>query len=129
MVGNTPTRLALGDKTNDPNLEGYDGINGSYQSNAGNFGVLYKIKLHRVAPNTLITLNPRGGKYMGAMMVNGNIIQTPNTSGGAVSAPNEAAVLYRTGNYEQTVEILFTAAPGSSLPINILLQPLPQVKN
>lgn len=129
LVGNTPTRLAIGDKTNDPNLEGYDGINGSYQSNAGNFGVLYKIKLHRVAPNTLITLNPRGGKYMGAMMVNGNIIQTPNTSGGAVSAPNEAAVLYRTGNYEQTVEILFTAAPGSSLPINILLQPLLQVKN
>lgn len=129
LVGDTPTRLALGDKTNDPNLEGYDGINGSYQSNAGNFGVLYKIKLHRVAPNTLITLNPRGGKYMGAMMVNGNIIQTPNTSGGAVSAPNEAAVLYRTGNYEQTVEILFTAAPGSSLPVNILLQPLPQLKN
>ncbi|ANA81920.1 copper amine oxidase [Paenibacillus glucanolyticus] len=129
LVGNTPSRLALGDKTNDPNLEGYDGINGSYQSNAGNFGVLYKIKLHRVAPNTLITLNPRGGKYMGAMMVNGNIIQTPNTSGGAISAPNEAAVLYRTGNYEQSVEILFTAAPGSSLPINILLQPLPQVKN
>ena len=90
LVGDTPTRLALGDKTNDPNLEGYDGINGSYQSNAGNFGVLYKIKAHRVAPNTLITLNPRGGKYMGAMMVNGNIIQTPNTSGGAVSAPNEA---------------------------------------
>ena len=44
LVGDTPTRLALGDKTNDPNLEGYDGINGSYQSNAGNFGVLYKIK-------------------------------------------------------------------------------------
>ncbi|KOR88621.1 stalk domain-containing protein [Paenibacillus solani] len=129
LVGNTPTRLPIGDKTNDPNLEGYDGINGSYQSNAGNFGVLYKIKLHRVAPRTLITLNPRGGKYMGVMMVNGNIIQTPNTSGGAVSAPNEAAVLYRTGDYEQTVEILFTAAPGSSLPINLLLQPLPQVKH
>jgi len=129
LVGNKPGRLAIGDNTNDPNLEGYDGINGSYTLNAGNFGVLYKIKLHRVAPNTLITLNPRGGKYMGAMMVNGKIIQTPNTSNGAVSAPNDAAVLYRTGSYEETVEFLFTAAPGSSLPINLLVQPLPQLKN
>ncbi len=129
LVGNKPGRLAIGDNTNDPNLEGYDGINGSYTTNAGNFGVLYKIKLHRVAPNTLITLNPRGGKYMGAMMVNGKIIQTPNTSKGAVSAPNDAAVLYRTGSYEETVEFLFTAAPGSSLPVNLLVQPLPEVKS
>nr|WP_223260421.1 hypothetical protein [Paenibacillus ihbetae] len=63
------------------------------------------------------------------MMVNGKIIQTPNTSNGAVSAPNDAAVLYRTGSYEETVEFLFTAAPGSSLPINLLVQPLPQLKN
>lgn len=125
-VGETPARIAIGDRINDPNLEGYDGITGVPQSNAGNFGVLYKIKLNRVAPNTLITLNPRGGKYMGAIMVNGNIINVPNS--GSVSAPNEATVLYRTGDYERSVEILFTAAPGSSLPVNILLQPMAKMK-
>lgn len=35
-------------------------MNGTYVSNAGNFGVLYKIVLDRVAANTLITFNPRG---------------------------------------------------------------------
>ncbi|MGG1876808.1 stalk domain-containing protein [Paenibacillus cisolokensis] len=125
-VGDTPARIAIGDRVNDPNLEGFDGITGVPQSNSGNFGVLYKIKLHRVAPNTLITLNPRGGRYMGAVMVNGNIINVPNS--GAVAAPHEATVLYRTGDYERSVEILFTAAPGSSLPVNLLLQPLPESK-
>lgn len=127
LVGDTPGRLAIGDKVNDPNLTGYDGITGYETSNAGNFGVVYRIKMNRVAPNTLISLNPRGGKYMGVVMVNGNIIGAPNT--GAASAPNEATVLYRTGKYEQSVEILFTAAPGSSLPINFLFTPLPELRS
>ncbi|WP_235440058.1 hypothetical protein [Paenibacillus sp. DMB20] len=126
LVGITPSRIALGDKTSDPNLTGHDGITGYETSNAGNFGVVYRIKLNRVAPNTLITLNPRGGKYMGSVMVNGNIVGAPNSGG--VSAPNEASVLYRTGEYERSVEILFTAAPGSSLPVNILFTPLPKLK-
>lgn len=127
LVGTTPMRLAIGDKVSDPNLTGYDGITGYPTSNAGNFGVVYRIKLNRVAPNTLISFNPRGGKYMGVVMVNGNIVGAPNTS--AASAPNDASILYRTGNYEQSVEIVFTAAPGSSLPINFLFTPLPALKS
>lgn len=127
LVGSTPARLAIGDKVNDPNLTGYDGITGYATSNAGNFGVVYRIKMNRVAPNTLISFNPRGGKYMGVVMVNGNIIGAPNS--GAASAPNEASVLFRTGDYEQSVEIWFTAAPGSSLPVNLLFTPLPAMKS
>lgn len=127
LIGNTPKRLAIGDKVNDPNLTGHDGITGYETSNAGNFGVVYRIKMNRVAPNTLISFNPRGGKYMGVVMINGNIVGAPNTS--ASSAPNEASILYRTGNYEQSVEIVFTAAPGSSLPINFLFTPLPELKS
>ncbi|WP_054957676.1 stalk domain-containing protein [Paenibacillus dakarensis] len=126
LVGNTPARLAIGDKVNDPNLTGYDGITGYATSNAGNFGVVYHIRMHRVSPNTLISMNPRGGKYMGVIMVNGIIVGAPNA--GSASAPNEASILFRTGSYEQAVDIVFTAAPGSSLPINFLFTPLPELK-
>lgn len=126
QVGATPSRLVIGDNSSDPNLTGMDVLTGTEASNAGNFGVVYKITLNRVAPNTLITLNPRGGKYQGPLMVNGNIIEAPNS--GAVDAPNQTSVVYRTGNIEQTVEIVFTAASGSNLPINLLFMPLPTTK-
>lgn len=124
LVGSTSQRLALGDNLDDPNLAGMDPMLGVEASNAGNFGVLYKITLDRVAPNTLISFNPRGGKYSGYAMVNGDI--TAIYSKGQVSAPNEMAVLYRTGDYEQKVEILLTAAPGSNLPVNLLFTQMPK---
>ncbi|MGN7164551.1 stalk domain-containing protein [Paenibacillus cellulositrophicus] len=127
VLGSTETRIVLGDNNIDPNLKGLDGIYGTEASNAGNFGVLYKIKLNHVAPNTLITLNPRGGVYNGIFLVNGQQVQAANNTQD-VNAPNETSVLYRTGNYEQSVEIWYTAAPGSNLPINLLLMPMPQMK-
>lgn len=127
LIGNTPMRLLLGDNSSDPFLVGWDGPkNGEYALNAGNFGVVYRIKLYRVAPNTLITFNPRGGYYTGSIMVNGNIVQL--TTSGGLSAPNENSVLYRTGDREQTVEMLFTAAPGSNLSVNLLFQQMPEKK-
>ncbi|MNM18365.1 hypothetical protein D3C81_286580 [compost metagenome] len=126
-VGATPSRLVIGDNNSDPNLPGTDPLSGTDASNSGNFGVVYKITLSHVAPNTLITLNPRGGKYQGPLLINGNIIEAPNS--GAVDAPNQTSVLYRTGNLEQTVEIVFTAASGSNLPVNLLFMPLPAQKS
>ncbi|MBE9913046.1 copper amine oxidase N-terminal domain-containing protein [Paenibacillus donghaensis] len=125
-VGSTPARLILGDDNQDPNLKGTDGILGTEASNAGNFGVLYKITLSHVAPRTLITLNPRGGLYKGVLTVNGQIVQASNNS--TIYAPDQAGVLYRTGYTEESVEIIFTPAPGSFLPVNLLLTPLPQMK-
>ncbi|MNW37642.1 hypothetical protein D3C74_146910 [compost metagenome] len=128
LVGETPVRLMLGDNSKDPFLIGTDGVNkNSYKVNAGNFGVLYRIKLYRVAPNTLVTFNPRGGRYYGSIMVNGNIVQM--STSGSLSAPNEQSVLYRTGDREQTLELLFTAAPASNLSVNLLLQQMPETKN
>ncbi|NMO96852.1 copper amine oxidase N-terminal domain-containing protein [Paenibacillus lemnae] len=124
LVGLTPARIALGDKNLDPYLTGHDGITGYPISNSGNFGMVYRIQLNRVAPNTLITFNPRGGRFMGSMMVNGNIIGVPSSSW--VSAPHESSVLFRTGDYEQSVDMWFTAAPGSSLPVSIVLSPMPE---
>ncbi|WP_127575088.1 stalk domain-containing protein [Paenibacillus barengoltzii] len=127
LIGNTPSRLLIGDNSSDPFLIGWDGPTGEYRMNAGNFGVLYKVKLYRVAPNTLITFNPRGGHYMGSIMVNGDIVGLP--SSGSLSAPNENAVLFRTGEREQTVDLVFTAAPGSNLSVNLLFQQLPEKKS
>ncbi|WP_379131928.1 stalk domain-containing protein [Paenibacillus sp. sgz500958] len=126
VVGMEPSRLLFGDKVEDPNLLGRDALTGTEASNPGNFGVVYKIKLNRVAANTLITFNPRGGKYQGPIMVNGQIVQAPNS--GVIDAPNQNSVVYRTGDYEQTVEIVFSAASGSNLPVNLLFMPLPAKK-
>lgn len=125
-VGTTPARLLLGDNLSDLNLTGVDPMNGTEASNAGNFGVLYKIKFDRVAPNSLITFNPRGGNYMGPVMVNGQIVQMPNS--GSLSSADMNSVIYRTGDYGGSVEILFTAASGSNLPVNFLVTPLPAKK-
>lgn len=127
LIGNKPSRLLIGDNSSDPFLIGWDGPTGEYRMNAGNFGVLYKVKLYRVAPNTLITFNPRGGQYMGSIMVNGDIVNLP--SSGSLSAPNENAVVFRTGEREQTVDLVFTAAPGSNLSVNLLFQQMPEKKS
>ncbi|MFE4711112.1 stalk domain-containing protein [Paenibacillus sp. NPDC056722] len=126
VVGTVPSRLVLGDNKNDLNLIGVDPMNGTEASNAGNFGVLYKIKIDRVAPNTLITFNPRGGNYLGSVLVNGVIVNLANK--GSLSNSDMNAVLFRTGEYEGSVEMLFTVASGSNLPVNFVFTPLPAKK-
>ncbi|WP_145148923.1 stalk domain-containing protein [Paenibacillus xylanexedens] len=125
-VGSKPVRLPLGDNASDPNLVGTDPMAYTEASNAGNFGVLYKITLNNVAPRTLISFNPRGGRYSGVALVNGQVVQI--STGKSVTAPNEQSVMYRTGSYGESVTILFSAAPGSNLPVNLLFTPLPAEK-
>ncbi|WP_339297358.1 stalk domain-containing protein [Paenibacillus sp. FSL R5-0623] len=125
-IGSKPERLPLGDNASDPNLVGTDPMAFTEASNAGNFGVLYKITLNNVAPRTLISFNPRGGRYSGVALVNGQVVQI--STGRSVTAPNEQSVMYRTGSYGESVTILFSAAPGSNLPVNLLFTPLPAEK-
>ncbi|MHA6530684.1 stalk domain-containing protein [Paenibacillus sp. BAC0078] len=126
LVGATQSRLVLGDNNKDLNLLGIDPMNGTQASNAGNFGVLYKIRLERVAKNTLITFNPRGGNYLGSVMVNGTIVNLPNK--GSLSSSDMNAVVYRSGDYEGPVDIVFSVASGSNLPVNFVFTPLPAKK-
>ena len=121
-IGGVAARLVLADKVTDTWLNGIDMITGDMVSNAGNYGVLYTLKLNRVLPHTGIVLNPRGGHYAGAFAVNGKVVYT--TSGSILRDPNEAAILYKTGDQTESVEIIFTPAPGSNLPINLLFIPL-----
>ena len=123
QLGRTKQRLVFGDGKYDPYLYGIDDGTGTNELNYGNFGVLYRMKLD-VAPRTLISLNPRGGHYAGAFVVNGRIVEV--TKGSILKNQGEAAVLHRTGSTAETVEILFTPANGSNLPIVLMFEPLPE---
>ncbi|XEC92875.1 stalk domain-containing protein [Paenibacillus tarimensis] len=126
VLGEKPQRVPLGDRYIDKFLEGIDGITGYMELNRGNFGVLYKMKVE-VAPRTLIALNPRGGHYAGAFLINGKVVNTTDNS--ILKDQNEVGVLYRTGNFQETVDISFVAASGSNLPLQLVFSPLPELKN
>ncbi|HAG00003.1 MAG TPA: copper amine oxidase [Paenibacillus lactis] len=121
VVGESPQRLVLGDPSLDGYLEGVDAVTGEAEKNIGNTGVLYSMSL-KVAPNTLVALNARGGHYAGALLVNGEVVQM--TSGSILKNSSEAGVLYRTGAQEETVRIGFIPASGSNLPVHMLFMPL-----
>lgn len=125
LVGEKNQRLPLTDNTTDTFQVGVDGINYSTAINSGNYGVVYKIVLHRVAPNTLITFNPRGGLYSGAARVNKEVVHIKHIG----FTQNTTSVLYRTKDKEETVEIWITPAAGSNLPFSFLFMPLPKTKN
>lgn len=124
LVGTRPERLPLTDNTTDPFQKGIDGIQFTEATNSGNYGVLYYIVLNRVAPNTLITFNPRGGLYSGAARVNNEVVHIKHIG----STQDSTSVLYRTGSQEEKVELWITPAAGSNLPFTFLFMPLPEVK-
>ncbi|MGX8796797.1 stalk domain-containing protein [Fusibacter sp. JL298sf-3] len=127
LLGETPMRLSLGDGTRDVNYKGRDGITGEVVDNDGIFGVVHTVQLERVAPNTLVSINARGGYYSGSFSINGEIIQATKVS--HLLTPDEKVVLYRTGDTEELLEIQFIPASGSNLPLALLLEPLPEVKH
>lgn len=126
VLGYTPQRIVLGDNKLDPYLDGYDNTTGSLQLNIGNFGVLYKMNI-KLSPRTLVALNPRGGLYTGAFVVNGQLIPVP--ASGVLKDQGEAMVLYRSGDSTETISLVYLIASGSNLPITMIFQPLPAIKN
>ncbi|RXZ78293.1 copper amine oxidase N-terminal domain-containing protein [Paenibacillaceae bacterium] len=125
-LGYKGQRIVLGDRTIDRYLDGYDNTTGSLQLNTGNFGVLYKMTV-QIAPRTVVTLNPRGGHYAGAFLINGKLVNTTDNS--ILRNSNESGVLHRTGNSVETVEFIFTPASGSNLPLQMLFLPMPEIRN
>ncbi|MFS0728004.1 stalk domain-containing protein [Paenibacillus sp. 1P07SE] len=123
LVGTDDSRLVIGDGKIDSYLYGIDAMSGDLMLNIGNFGVIYKLVMPRVAPNTMIALNARGGHYTGGFLVNGEMVEVTKYS--ILKDSNQVGVLHRTGNTEERVEILFTLASGSNLPINMLFMPIP----
>ncbi|SFT10107.1 copper amine oxidase N-terminal domain-containing protein [Paenibacillus sp. BC26] len=124
-VGAKPQSILLGDSKIDKLVDGIDEMTGLLEYDFGNFGVLYKMKV-QVAPNTIVGINARGGHYAGAFIVNGKLV--PVTTDSALLTQNETAVLYRTGAAAETLDIVFTLASGSYLPINMTFLPMPQLR-
>lgn len=58
--------------------------------------------------------------------MNGTIVNVPNK--GKLDKSDMNAVVYRTGEYESRVEMVFTVASGSNLPVNFVFTPLPAKK-
>ncbi|MFF2482518.1 copper amine oxidase N-terminal domain-containing protein [Paenibacillus sp. NPDC058071] len=125
-IGTEASRMILADKVVDSRLQGIDVTTGDTMSNDGNNGAYYVLKLFNVQPNTLIVLNPRGGHYGGAFLVNNKVVYTTTTT--ILRNANDVGVLYRTGDSVETVTIGFTPASGSNLPFNMLFLPLPEKK-
>ncbi|WLR51195.1 stalk domain-containing protein [Bacillus tianshenii] len=121
-VGTERQRMIIGDGKVDTFQRGYDPFSNRTEFNAGNHGMLYTVDLMNVEPNTLITINPRGGSYAGSFYVNGKIVNA--TTNGLLKGPAEAGVLYRTGDAKERVQIKFMAAAGSNMPINLIFEPL-----
>lgn len=121
-IGTELSRIIIGDGSVDQYVTGVDNFSNYHETNFGNRGVFYTLHLEKVAPNTALVLNPRGGHYSGAFLVNGQLVMAPEN--GVLHDPNEVVVLYRTGNTEEKVTIQFIPASGSNLPINILTIPL-----
>ncbi|KAB2330749.1 copper amine oxidase N-terminal domain-containing protein [Cytobacillus depressus] len=121
-LGAKKQRLLIGDGEVDPYIQGVDKMTGLEEINYGNRGMLYKIHLKKVAPNTTIVFNGRGGSYAGSIAVNENVIRLPDQ--GVLSSSNEGVVLYRTKNIAEEVLIYFIPASGSDLPVNLLFYPL-----
>jgi hypothetical protein len=122
-IGFEKSRIILADNVKDTRISGIDKTTNTPVLNAGNYGVLYTLRLNNVAPHTAITLNPRGGHYAGAFIVNGKVVYATNTS--ILANPNEVGMLYKTGDVTESVIITFTPAAGMMLPINLVLFPLP----
>jgi PKD repeat protein len=122
-LGEESQRILFGDPKYDPNLDGIDQLIGQPENNWGNFGVVYHTVV-QVKANTLIALNARGGMYSGAFRVNELDVLVTNSS--MLTNKNVVCPLYRTGKYDETVEISFLTALGSNLPMNILFIPMQQ---
>ncbi|NBD24709.1 copper amine oxidase N-terminal domain-containing protein [Paenibacillus glycinis] len=127
VLGATPQRIMFGEKGGiDTILDGIDETTGQLEYNRGNYGVLYRLHLSHVAPRTMIALNARGGLYTGAFLVNNQLVTVANNQ--ALRSSDQAAVMYRTGLLEEDVDIVFTIASGSNLPIAMTFTPLPPLR-
>jgi len=104
-----------------PPLTGYDALTGQPAVNRGNYGVLYRLQL-RPARDLVLLLNPRGGGLAGAVVVNEFLVPMPRTGFGWLASEVITAGLLPAG---QEATVLFTPAGGTSLPLNLLLWPLP----
>jgi len=124
---NRGEKIILGDKVQeyDKLLTGVDAVTGEQIINYGNGGVVYNLDL-KVTPNTAVLLNPRGGHYGGALIVNDQVV--PLTNNSILKGQDEAGFVYRSGNFQETINIKYIVAPGSNMPLHLMFVPIPSLE-
>lgn len=136
--------IPLVDNASDRFRTGIDATDGSLVTNAGNYGVLYRIEIPTVGYyGTQYYLSPLGGTYAGAMTVSvgaskPDLLLTPDTRTyfgdqtviAPQPAPNTELITSNTelsylGSYSNTKQVTFEYSPpgASNLPVNLILMP------
>ncbi len=119
-VTQRPARLVLGGQ-DDPVLTGTDALTGAAQRLAGNYGVLYDLRLTGSA-GSVLAASPRGGAYRGLLGVRDGPReqQVLIGSGAGLTDPAAVAFLWRARG---DLHLQFTPASGSNLPLALILYP------
>ena len=114
-----------GDMIEDYQLVGVDALTGNTSKNAGNYGVVHRIKI-TATENIGILLNPRGTIYRGALLWNDELIGLSTYS--QIQTPRESVVLgviYR----GQTITLTYITPDGSDSPVLLTAIPEDEWKN
>jgi hypothetical protein len=129
IAGDGIRKISLGGNDDvDLNLAGFDAVDGTSQSLGGNYGVFYTLLLGAGA-HEAFALVPRGGAWGGA----GDVSIGEDSASGAVAFPSASdaanadgsavvAGRFATGT---NVRMHLISAGGSSLPVHIVMVPLP----
>lgn len=116
-----PVRFTIGDNVDDVYIRGYDVFRQEFVVNYGNFGVMYNIRVHHPGKAAIVLL-ARGGSYKGPLKVNGELMLAP--ASGVLTPLDGVFLLHRTAGDEPYIDIEFTPAAGSYLPLDIIFFPL-----
>ncbi|WP_027364715.1 stalk domain-containing protein [Desulfotruncus alcoholivorax] len=123
--GGQPTRLIIADGKDDAFLYGKDtntstmGRYGLLGNNSGNYGVVYRVRIHskhRVG----VIFSPRGGVFAGSGEWDGKAFNLPNR--GIMQPQTEFAMIGVIGSGEEKV-LEFIPPAGSYLPVNLIFIP------
>lgn len=110
--------ILLADGNDDKYMAGVDGINGSSVWNAGNYGMLYRLRIHTDEKRE-VYLIPAGGSFGGSLIFNAGEVPVPLK--GFISSPTQAVYLGTTVSYGIT-DMLFMSPGGSCLPVKLLFK-------
>jgi hypothetical protein len=122
MGGNTPQ---------DPNAQGVDRTDGSTVSLAGNYGVLYRMRLDpggSESPNVALLIQPLGGAWGGAAMTTagsgpGTILLLPDATAAVESAAHAVVAGTFTLPGRQRIQVEWLPTGGSSFPVRLIAVP------
>lgn len=113
--------LTFGAPDIDPWVEGYDVFRQQAVQADANFGVLYKIRIHKPKKSTILFL-PRAGVFKGPIKIDGEFVLLPDS--GVILPFERLQIVHRTTGEEDYVDIEFTPPAGSAFPVDLLFVPL-----